>query len=179
LRYVIALDPGSKYGIAVIEIATLKVMIYEAHNFAEFRKFCQSGALDDCFIAIEEVHALYGVAAAATFGFGRNLGIWTGFFLAFDRAIDTQISPSEWQSEYLALPPPIPRIKKSLDATAEEEKLRKKHNSKLNEERKKVIKAISIAAASKFTGYAIKRDGPADAVNIGRYALKYEFGVTS
>lgn len=177
MKSVIAIDPGDVYGIALLDITNKSVQTFDRTNFEKFRLLCIAGILDDTFIAIEDVHSIYGASAVSTFGFGRNLGIWTGFFLAFNRSIDTKVSPAEWQNEYLVLPPApdiIRKPKAPVIETEEEAKLRKKLNDKMKAERRKVIKSASMETASEFAGFEIKKDGIADAVNIARYVLKYE-----
>ena len=48
---------------------------------------------------IEDIHALYGSSAKATFSFGKNLGHWEGVLYSSNVKWET-VSPKVWQSEY-------------------------------------------------------------------------------
>lgn len=53
---------------------------------------------DDYHVVIEDVHALFGSSAKATFNFGWSLGILEGIVTALSIPY-TKVAPKEWQKE--------------------------------------------------------------------------------
>ncbi len=101
----VGIDPGKNGGIAIFwgdgsidayrfpKKQELLVNIIE-----KIKKHCRIEKYN-CKWVIEDVHALYGSSAKATFSFGRNLGYWEGV-LSSKRIKWSKISPKVWQSKY-------------------------------------------------------------------------------
>jgi len=54
--------------------------------------------IEDVFAVIEDVHAIFGSSANATFDFGFGCGIWEGILTA-NKIPYTKIQPKKWQAE--------------------------------------------------------------------------------
>jgi len=101
----IGIDPGKNGGISVFwadgsidayrfpKKQELLVNIIE-----KIKKHCREEKCNSVWV-IEDVHALFGSSAKATFSFGRNLGYWEGV-LSSKRIKWTKVSPKVWQSDY-------------------------------------------------------------------------------
>ncbi len=97
-KYFVGIDPGNKGFISVIDSDNLTPYFLSladstpqqiAHFIAD-HKFAS--------FAIEDVHAIYGAAANATFKFGVNKGLLLGLLIA-NGCRYTLVPPKEWQKE--------------------------------------------------------------------------------
>tara|TARA_B110001454_G_C12467905_1_gene329091 strand:+ start:62 stop:514 length:453 start_codon:yes stop_codon:yes gene_type:complete len=101
----IGIDPGKNGGISICwadgsidayrfpKKQELLVNIIE-----KIKKHCRVENCNSVWV-IEDVHALFGSSAKATFSFGRNLGYWEGV-LSSKRIKWKKVSPKIWQSNY-------------------------------------------------------------------------------
>ena len=101
----IGIDPGKYGGIAIFwgdgsidayrfpRKQELLINIIE-----KIKKHCRLEKYNSEWV-IEDVHALFGSSAKATFSFGRNLGFWEGI-LSSKRIKWKRVSPKVWQSNY-------------------------------------------------------------------------------
>ena len=101
----VGIDPGKNGGIAVFWNDGTS----DAHRFPKLEyqlpqivKKIKSKARENktkLDWVIEDIHALYGSSAKATFSFGKNLGHWEGVLHSNKIEWET-VSPKIWQSEY-------------------------------------------------------------------------------
>lgn len=120
------------------------------------------GLPKDSLIAVEEVHAVYGSSATATFSFGRESGRILGILQALELEF-IMVPPQEWQKTVCNMPErPYNRGKSPSERT------------KINREHKKALKIESCRAAHEaFPELDTKYDGVCDSVNIARYCKYY------
>jgi hypothetical protein len=100
MRTYIAIDPGSKGFITIRHDNGLFEFIpiegCNIHNLA--LKFQQLHISKDVFAVMEEVHAIFGSSAKATFAFGEINGLLKGLLIA--TGIPYQlVQPKTWQKE--------------------------------------------------------------------------------
>ena len=100
-KRIIAVDPGSKGFFCVWDTQTDKrryVSIADC-NKAEIAAFLRDCASDaPCVAVMEEVHAIFGSSARATFSFGEIFGFLQGLFVAYNIPY-ILVPPKEWQKE--------------------------------------------------------------------------------
>lgn len=106
---VIGIDPGANGAIACLDlegkVESIRVMPKIASGFDgdEFNKILKSFYADATCkdieeVYIEDVHALFGSSAKATFTFGRICGIIEGIVIA-NHLRYTYVQPKVWQKE--------------------------------------------------------------------------------
>lgn len=153
-----AIDPGDSTGFAVITgektVMTASTTPEIFDLLGRLNKFKQH----ELIIGIENVHALWGVAAKSTFSFGRELGYWLGI-LDYLQIPPVKIQTKLWQDTTMLLPK-RPDIKG----------LTKYQARKAKDKHKDAIKLASIAAAkAAFPNAHIPNHNVADAINMARY----------
>ncbi|MFA6726942.1 MAG: hypothetical protein WCS17_01855 [Prevotella sp.] len=103
MKTIISIDPGAKGFISIREDDTIDyVSIIEvdrkglAEIFRELKKKYSDNK--NVIVVMEEVHAIYGSSAKATFSFGSTFGFLLGLIMAnnFPFAL---VQPKEWQKE--------------------------------------------------------------------------------
>lgn len=100
-RTYIGIDPGKDGGMAVINIHTGNV--YTApYNKESYDTILKGERLNDneVFVIIEDVHAIQGSRAGATFNFGRNVGFIQGLVFANKIQNIAFITPQKWKDFY-------------------------------------------------------------------------------
>ena len=100
---VVAIDPGKDGGIVVFD----KSKIVGMYNIPRIKTKIDYNELStllkgllskkDMFVVIEEVHAIFGSSAAASFSFGHTNGFLLGLIVGSNCPY-TMIQPKEWQS---------------------------------------------------------------------------------
>lgn len=94
----IGLDPGSK-GCAVImngaEIKRYSFIDFSMTDICQLLKDQKSKS--ECYALLEDVHAVFGSSAKATFEFGFNKGMLSGILIALQIPF-SMIPPKKWQT---------------------------------------------------------------------------------
>ena len=100
MKTYIGIDPGSKGFITIrYEDGTFKFIPIEGCNFHMLAlELMMVKETKDTFAIMEEVHAIFGSSAKATFAFGEINGMLKGLLIA--TGIPYQlIQPKQWQKE--------------------------------------------------------------------------------
>ena len=101
---IIGIDPGANGAVACLEengkVDFIKVMPKTSAGFDgnEFDNIIRKCRGVDCVVYIEDVHALFGSSAKATFTFGRICGIIEGIVIA-NHLRYVYVQPKVWQKE--------------------------------------------------------------------------------
>ena len=100
MKTFLGIDVGSK-GVRALQKGTLKEFYFisqlDCYQLSEtFAKIREENP--DIACVIEDVHAIFGSAAKATFAFGENKGMLIGLLCA-NKIPFTLIQPKTWQSE--------------------------------------------------------------------------------
>lgn len=98
---IIGIDPGKNGAIAISDadgVVAFIVMpkignVFDIHELNQFFRKLKPEAFH---VVIEDVHAIYGSAAGATFNFGFGCGLLQGLLVARDFSY-TLIQPKKWQ----------------------------------------------------------------------------------
>jgi hypothetical protein len=104
MRYILAADPGKFGAIAIIgedrSVNVLKNPLTEEGeiDIAKIAKFIKPFLKNEVKILIEDIHALFGSGASATFEFGRSLGLVQGLILTLGLKFE-KIQPKKWQKQ--------------------------------------------------------------------------------
>lgn len=161
----VGIDPGTDGAVAFIlpdnkiRVLKFKSDLQKALHF--FRQLKKESTL----VALEDVHAVFGSAATATFSFGREVGRVIGILQALELEF-IMVSPFDWQARICNVLP-----KASTWGFA------KPVRDKMNRDHKKLRKIESCRAAHvAFSDLDTKHDGICDAVNIARYCKIYHEG---
>jgi hypothetical protein len=120
MKHYIGLDPGrngglveiSSEGVSVLRMPTIagRISPYGISDWLESR--LAAAGRENILIGLEDVHAMEGKGAKATFQFGRALGILEGAIAAF-RIPFIAVTPKDWQAiAHLG----IPKLKKTSKA---------------------------------------------------------------
>lgn len=100
-KTIIGIDPGQK-GFIVVDDGSHKeyfsIMENNLRDAALFLKNVKTLAEDNVVCCMEEVHALYGSSAKATFSFGEIFGTLQGILIALEIPYHL-VQPKEWQKE--------------------------------------------------------------------------------
>lgn len=133
--YYIAIDPGAKGAIAVLDNDGKFVEAYPC-NYGVYADMLHKFSPEDCMVFIENVHAMPGQGVTSMFSFGEGFGKIQGICLAFGHEIK-KVEPRKWKGFYglskdkwesIALAKrlfptanllPTPRCKKMSDGMAE------------------------------------------------------------
>lgn len=98
----IGIDPGSKGFVAVDYVDGRRGWCALSENgwgdVAEFLKGVKAAADGDCVCCMEEIHAVYGSSAKATFSFGECFGVLQGLLVGLGIAYHL-VPPKTWQKE--------------------------------------------------------------------------------
>lgn len=99
-KTIIGIDPGSKGFITLRRGSRLEFFSIAEHHIAEVAAYLRKAKEEsaDIVAVIEEVHAIFGSSAGATFAFGEIFGILQGFLMAL-RIPYHLVPPKEWQAE--------------------------------------------------------------------------------
>lgn len=92
----IGIDPGKRGFISVMSGDGVEFFSLSDHNDIEVSEFIGRYCGHCCHAVIEDVHAVYGSSAGATFEFGRVKGFLLGLLVAH-RIPYTLVQPKEWQ----------------------------------------------------------------------------------
>lgn len=134
----IGLDPGRKGFLAVMSEDGFSFFSIENHSDLEIADFLGQYKEKDCHVVIEDVHAVFGSSAGATFEFGRINGFLLGLLVAH-KIPYTLVQPKEWQGE----------IWTNADMVVNYKKITQKNGKEIN--RKETdTKATSINAAQRL-----------------------------
>lgn len=98
----IGIDPGKDGGISITfhdgEIKSwVMPVIGKVIDIQELTKILDP-CLGDAYCVLEDVHAIFGSSAGATFAFGYSLGLLEGILTAFMIPY-SKIAPKKWQSQ--------------------------------------------------------------------------------
>ena len=99
-KTIIAIDPGSSGYMTILKDNEYSFFAFEDLDSKEISKIISTtkDKSDNPICIIEEVHAVFGSSAAATFTFGYNVGVLHGILMANGIAYVT-IQPKLWQKE--------------------------------------------------------------------------------
>lgn len=103
-KLIIGIDPGEKGFIATydIESGERKYLAIADHTIREISDFLKGLSAQygpsNVSVCIEEVHAIFGSSAKATFNFGKIFGILQGIVIASGVSYSL-VQPKEWQKE--------------------------------------------------------------------------------
>ena len=175
-RCSVGVDPGKDGGIVVLD-SNNELVSY--HTIPKINNLIDTNLLSnifenifsiyDCFVCIEQVHSIYGVASSANFNFGYNCGIIEGM-VSYSKVPYIYVQPKIWQAEMLKGIPTmfIPSLK-SL-------KKQKKDTKKMAELAvKRLYPNIDLYVTSKGNVSKNIHDGLADALLIAGYNLRKNF----
>lgn len=97
------IDPGKNGAIVLIKsdntiIAEKTPLLGKEYNILEFKNIIKKLKDDypDIHFIVEHVHAIFGVAAGATFEFGYGCGLIEGILVSLGISY-TKVQPKEWQ----------------------------------------------------------------------------------
>lgn len=96
----IGIDPGSKGFITAIdtELGHMKHLALSDSTPHEWSEFLKTYKTADTVVCMEEVHAIYGSSAKATFSFGEIFGKLQGLIIAHGLKYHL-VPPKAWQLE--------------------------------------------------------------------------------
>jgi hypothetical protein len=99
----IGIDPGKtgficKMSEDGIEFSQVPKIGTKVVDLLELSRLIESFQGLNCHCVIEDVHAIYGSSAGATFEFGRVVGNLESFLVAY-RIPHTRVAPKKWQKE--------------------------------------------------------------------------------
>lgn len=92
----IGIDPGKRGFISVLSGTGVEFFSLSDHSDIEVSEYLGRYSGQCCHAVIEDVHAVYGSSAGATFEFGRVKGFLLGLLVAH-RIPYTLVQPKEWQ----------------------------------------------------------------------------------
>lgn len=103
MRYVIGIDPGKEGAIAIMDLDSSDIIKFkmplignkiDTHSLSkELSRYKENS-----FIGVEDVHAIHGASAGATFSFGHSCGILEGIICTLSIPY-VAVTPKEWQKE--------------------------------------------------------------------------------
>ena len=102
LKYIIGVDPGKKGGLCTYDIQYNKIhcrsipLIGNEFDFPRFADYFYMHIQENTHVFIEQVHAIFGSAAGATFNFGFVCGAIQGIVSAKNLPF-TLVQPKAWQ----------------------------------------------------------------------------------
>lgn len=118
-----AVDVGKDGAIVVIEnnrivFKSVTPCIGNQIDLAELRKILKGYDLEEIHFVVEDVHAVFGSSAKATFNFGWSLGIIEGVLSGLGIRY-TKVAPKVWQKEmWQGVTPIYKNEKKAIDTKA-------------------------------------------------------------
>lgn len=102
MKIVIGIDPGSKGYICASREGNvreyLSILENTPRDIANFLAKYALSPIDDVVCVMEEVHAIYGSSAKATFSFGEIFGLLKGLMIAYGLPYHL-VQPKDWQKE--------------------------------------------------------------------------------
>lgn len=99
MKTIVSIDPGSKGFISVLyPDGKREFFAIEGHTHRDVANFIMSINPENTVCVMEEVHAIKGSAAGATFSFGEIFGFLKGVITASGFAYHL-VQPKEWQSK--------------------------------------------------------------------------------
>ena len=165
----IGIDPGKLGFIAAMSDDELTFYSISDHSDLEIADFIGQYKSRQCHVVIEDVHAVFGSSAGATFEFGKIKGFLVGLLVAH-KIPYTLVQPKEWQGE----------IWTNADMVVSHKKVKRKDGKEIN--RKETdTKATSINAAQRlFPSVDFRRsercrkidDNKVDALLMAEYARR-------
>lgn len=99
-QYIIGIDPGSKGFLAAHDLVndTWTHLPIDGSSEADIANFIKVFRPAKTLIIMEEVHAIFGSSAKATFSFGTIFGFLRGLIVAFGMPY-VLVPPKKWQAE--------------------------------------------------------------------------------
>lgn len=94
----IGIDPGKRGYIAVLSGGGVEFFGIGSHTELEVSEYLGRYSGHCCHAVLEDVHAVYGSSAGATFEFGRIKGMLEGMLVAH-KIPYTLVQPKEWQGK--------------------------------------------------------------------------------
>lgn len=98
MKTYIGIDPGEEGFLAAMGDSIRSYISIKDTHPLDIAKWLEELSHDDCFAAIEDVHALYGASAVSTFNFGYCKGWLVGLLTALQIPY-TMVAPKDWQRE--------------------------------------------------------------------------------
>lgn len=97
-KYYIGLDPGSKGCMSVIHGNSIEAFSFIDYDMADIcRELQDINSYNSCYALVEDVHAVFGSSAKATFEFGYNKGLLVGMLTALHIPYSL-VPPKTWQN---------------------------------------------------------------------------------
>lgn len=118
-----AIDVGKDGAIVILEnkdiiLKLVTPTIGNQIDLSEIRNILSAYRGNDIHVVVEDVHAIFGASAKATFNFGWSLGILEGVLSGIGIAY-TKVAPKVWQKEMWQGVPTIYKAgKKTVDTKA-------------------------------------------------------------
>lgn len=134
----IGIDPGKEGFIAVLSDDGLVFFSIADHDDLGIANFISQYSDKCCHVVIEDVHAVFGSSAGATFEFGKINGFLNGLLVAH-KIPYTLVQPKEWQGA----------IWTNADMVVSHKKVEQK-NGKVINRKETDTKATSINAAQRL-----------------------------
>lgn len=99
-RVYVGIDPGSKGFISMINEGEFSFFSIEDNDFYQLGDILKDikDNFQDVVCVIEDVHAIFGSSAKATFSFGEINGVLKGLLIA-NKIPYHMVQPKKWQSE--------------------------------------------------------------------------------
>lgn len=129
MKKYIGIDVGDKGFIAVIDNGEYRFLsIAESDNLAISDFLFEEAFGHEVAVVIEDIHALFGSSASATFSFGYVKGLLTGLLIAH-KIPYTYVAPKDWQREIWTNADMVTYSKKVVQRSGKEV-MRKETNTK-------------------------------------------------
>jgi hypothetical protein len=99
----IGIDPGKKGAITLVcedcpPRSWVMPLLGKEIDIQTLSRILSGWNIDETYCVLEDVHAIFGASAGATFDFGYGLGIIEGILTA-NRIPYTKIAPKKWQGQ--------------------------------------------------------------------------------
>lgn len=169
----IGIDIGADGAIAAITGNGLSFLRTKTSSTDSLLRFLQDFPPENTVAAYENLHAIWGASASATYGLGDASGWWRGVLDAF-KYKTYKVGPLDWQTA-LTNRVQKPKLPSTKNLVGKARKAVLEQRRKINVAHRKNVKAETIRAANAlFPGYSITHDGVADAVCIAAW-LRLQF----
>lgn len=118
-----AIDVGKDGAIVILDnkdiiLKSVIPIIGNQIDIPEIRNILSAYKGNNIHVVVEDVHAIFGASAKATFNFGWSLGIVEGVLSGIGIAY-TKVAPKVWQKEmWQGIPPIYKAGKKAVDTKA-------------------------------------------------------------
>lgn len=94
----IGIDPGAKGFLTAIKESGIEYLSIADNTMNDIADYLNGLQFEDkCLVCMEEVHAIFGSSAKATFAFGQIFGQLLGFLVAY-KIPYVLVPPKTWQS---------------------------------------------------------------------------------